>query len=316
MSDEVDQNTKNFQQRAEAAEAALREERRLSQQLRHQLFDLRNHLEASRWIKIGRQLGLTKLAPIIDQLKDKFLVGESDLSGFSGVSAPASGFAPGVFTMEATLQHLVAKGFRPKVILDIGAAKGYWSEFAHYFYPDAAFYMIDPLLESESRLQQLCATKPNFSYVLCAAGDVDGEISMSISADLDGSSLFSFNVNGTTDAPERIVPVYAIDSLLSSGKIAPPQFVKIDVQGYELNVLKGGQKLLETTEVFILEVSIFKFLPDMPVVHQVVDYMVQHNYVLYDIAGYLRRPYENDLGQLDLVFVRQDSPLYASTRWH
>jgi len=34
------------------------------------------------------------------------------------------------------------------------------------------------------------------------------------------------------------------------------------------------------------------------------------------VAGYLRRPYQSDLGQLDLVFVRQDSPLYASKRWH
>ena len=139
---------------------------------------------------------------------------------------------------------------------------------------------------------------------------------MSIASDLDGSSLFSFNVNGTTDAPERIVQVRTIDSLLATGKIAAPQLVKIDVQGYELKVLNGGTKLFETTEVFILEVSLFEFLPGMPIVHQVVDYMVRRHYVLYDVAGYLRRPYQSDLGQLDLVFVRQDSPLYASKRWH
>ena len=139
---------------------------------------------------------------------------------------------------------------------------------------------------------------------------------MSIAGDLDGSSLFSFNVNGTTNTPERMVPVRTIDSLLAEGKIAPPQLVKIDVQGYELNVLNGGTKLFETTEVFILEVSLFEFLPGMPVVHQVVDYMTRRHYVLFDIAGHLRRPHQADLGQLDLVFVRQDSPLCASKRWH
>jgi FkbM family methyltransferase len=307
-------DTSELKHRAERAEAALQEAERLTQHLHNQLVKLCNHLEASRWVKIGRRLGVTKLPLLIDQLKEKSLL--QDMPASTTASTGQGVPSPEVFSMEATLRHLVAKEFRPRVILDIGAAKGYWSEFAHYFYPDAAFYLIDPLVESEPRLRHLCATKQNFSYVLCAAGDTEGEQSMSIASDLDGSSLFSFNVNGTTDAPERMVQVRTVDSLLSEGKIAPPQLVKIDVQGYELNVLNGGGRLFETAEVFILEVSLFEFLPGMPVVHEVVDYMIRRQYVLYDIAGYLRRPYQADLGQLDLVFVRRDSPLYASKRWH
>lgn len=315
MSDRDGYDTRDFRHRAEAAEAALEEEKRLLEHLRRQLFQLCNRLEASRWIKIGRRLGLTKLALLIDHFKEKFSLNEV-VSAASTVSIAPGAVTPEAFTMEATLRHLVAKEFRPRVILDVGAAKGYWSEFAHYFYPDAAFYLIDPLVESEPRLQKLCAAKPRFSYVLCAAGEAEGELSMSIAGDLDGSSLFSFNVDGATRTPERMVPVRTIDSLLAEGKIAPPQLVKIDVQGYELKVLNGGAKLFETTEVFILEVSLFEFLPGMPVVHQVVDYMIRRHYVLFDIAGYLRRPYQADLGQLDLVFVRQDSPLCTSKRWH
>jgi len=309
-----EQDTSDLKHRAERAEAALQDAKQLTEHLRNQLFKLCNHLEASRWVKIGRRLGVTKLALLIDQFKQRPLL--QDMPASTTASAAHAVAPPEVFSMEATLRHLVAKEFRPRVILDIGAAKGYWSEFAHYFYPDAAFYLIDPLVESEPRLQHLCATKQNFSYLLCAAGEAEGQLPMSIASDLDGSSLFSFNVNGTTDAPERIVQVRTIDSLLATGKIAAPQLVKIDVQGYELKVLNGGTKLFETTEVFILEVSLFEFLPGMPIVHQVVDYMVRRHYVLYDVAGYLRRPYQSDLGQLDLVFVRQDSPLYASKRWH
>ena len=51
-----------------------------------------------------------------------------------------------------------------------------------------------------------------------------------------------------------------LDSLLASGELgAVPNFVKIDVEGYEKDVLSGAKKLLGRTEVFILECSLYRF---------------------------------------------------------
>ena len=43
--------------------------------------------------------------------------------------------------------------------------------------------------------------------------------------------------------------------------------------------------------------------------------MLQRGFYMFDLAGLLRRPFENDLGQIDIVFVKNDSPMIASNRW-
>jgi hypothetical protein len=111
------------------------------------------------------------------------------------------------------------------------------------------------------------------------------------------------------------VQIYRIDDLLAEGRLPTPQFVKMDLQGYEVKALDGGQILFETTEVFIIETSLFEFMPGLPLLHEVVGYMARHGYVVFDVAGHLRRPYQNDLGQVDLVFVKQNSPLRSSNQW-
>lgn len=222
-------------------------------------------------------------------------------------------FVPTPFRMDYTLDRLLKKGFKPKVVLDVGAAKGYWSEIATYFFLDARFYLIDPLPQNEPRLKELCAKIPRVKYHLCAVGDKPGQMQINLTPDLDGSSLLSFGVPPSADAP--MVPVVTIDSLLEQGLIEPPQMVKMDIQGYELIALNGGQKLFATAEVFILEVSLREFLPGMPVVHEVVDYMARRGYWIYDVAGYLHRPIDDNLGQLDLAFVKASSQILSSKRW-
>jgi len=227
------------------------------------------------------------------------------------VPPPTSPLAP--FRMEATLDHLVKKGFQPKVIFDVGAAKGYWSEVATYFFPNSEFYLVDALEANEPRLQELCAKHPNIHYFINAAGDQEGELVMNVTPDLDGSSLLSF---GRERQPEdQVVKVITLDSLLERGLAQPPQLVKMDVQGYELKALDGGQRLFETAEVFILEISLFEFMPGTPLFHEVVAYMAQRGYRVFDLAGFLHRPFEDDLGQVDLVFVRNHHPFVASNRW-
>jgi FkbM family methyltransferase len=282
--------------------------------------DLWTHVTASRWIKFGQMLGITQInqaiarAPHPDMLKA--IISEQANKAIFSIEQTLSEQAPArpeAFTMESTLFHLAKRGLKPKVILDVGAFKGYWSEYAQYFFPDANFYMIDPLKVNEARLQELCQKDTHFAYLRCAVGDVEGELIMNVTDDVAGSSLLAFDRDRLPQ--DEKVKIRTLDNLIAEGAILPPQLVKMDVQGYELKALDGGQRLFETTDVFILEVSMFEFMSEHPLAHQVIDYMAKRGYFLFDIAGYLRRPFENDLGQLDLVFAKDTSPLRSSNRW-
>lgn len=215
--------------------------------------------------------------------------------------------------MDKALDHLAAKGFSPAVVLDIGSAKGYWSLRAATRWKTAQFHMIDPLVESEPSLKEICQKHDRFHYLLMAVGNRTGTVTMNVTPDFDGSSALDYP--GADPARQRQIPLDTIDNLMAAGKLPPPQLVKIDVQGFEMQVLQGGQKLFESAEVFIIETNLYRFMPECPLLHEIVAYMAERGYRIFDFAGTLRRPYQNDLAQVDVVFVSEKSPLIASNRW-
>jgi hypothetical protein len=91
--------------------------------------------------------------------------------------------------------------------------------------------------------------------------------------------------------------------------------MKLDVQGAELRVLAGAGRLLTTTELLILEVSLYRFLAGAPIFHEVVAFMAERGFAVFDVAGLLRRPLDGSLAQVDLCFAREDGMLRASQRW-
>ncbi len=215
--------------------------------------------------------------------------------------------------MDQALDHLVERGYAPKVVLDIGSAKGYWSLRAGSRWKQAHFYMIDPLSESESSLQQIVQRDPRFHYLLTAVGETRGEITMNMTPDCDGSSALDYP--GADPSRQRRIPVESIDNLLTEGKIAPPDLVKIDVQGFEMHVLRGGAKMFDTANAFIIETNFYRFMPECPLAHEIIAHMTQNGYRMFDLAGSLRRPHQNDLAQIDIVFAREGGLLLNSDRW-
>jgi FkbM family methyltransferase len=215
--------------------------------------------------------------------------------------------------MDHALLHLREKGFRPGAVLDVGAAKGHWSRRAAALWPEAAFYLFDPLTESEPALRALSDGDPRFHHFLMALGRERATRRMNVASDPEASSLLDFP--GQDQTVQREVPVETVDGLLAAGRIPRPDLVKLDVQGYELEVLAGGTSLFRAPCVFVVEVSLFEFMPRCPLAHEVVAYFAERGYRVFDVAGLLRRPFQDDLGQMDLVFVPRESPLAAEPRW-
>ncbi len=216
--------------------------------------------------------------------------------------------------MHKALVHLRRKGFAPGVVADIGAAKGYWSFGAGKIFRDAEFYMFDPLDESEPNLRALCKSRKRYRYDLCAIGDEAGQCVINLTPDFDGSTLLDY-YEGNIDQVARTVPVKTLDALVESGELEQPNLIKIDVQGYEMKVLNGGLNTIANAEVVILEVNFFRFMPECPLVHEIIEKMASLGFIMFDIAGSLRRPFQEDLGQADFVFVCSSSPIVESNRW-
>lgn len=95
-----------------------------------------------------------------------------------------------------------------------------------------------------------------------------------------------------------------LDSLLKAHpEFEQAQLLKLDTQGYEIEILKGSPNLLKQVQVVLLEASLIPINKGAPLFSEVVEFMSNASFKLFDITSQLRRK-DRVLWQTDLLFVR------------
>lgn len=215
--------------------------------------------------------------------------------------------------MGAHLRYVKSLGFHPATVIDIGAADG--TPPLVETFPDAFHVLVEPLSEFEPQLRAL-VRKSRGVYRIAAANDTGHSVSLNVHTNhLHGSSLLKEEMGPAADGSTRLVPGLRLDDLLHELHLQGPILLKIDVQGAELIVLKGAPAVLQMTELLLLEVSFFNFLKDGPDFADVIQHMSGLGFAAYDIYGQCYRPLDGALAQVDVCFVRRDSPLRQDHRW-
>ena len=103
-----------------------------------------------------------------------------------------------------------------------------------------------------------------------------------------------------------------LDSVL--GAHSGIDLLKIDAQGYELEILGGAVRLLPSIQAIILEVSLIEINRGAPLANDVFAFMKRHGFVAYDVVEIHRRPLDGAMNQIDVMFVREDHALRADMR--
>ncbi|OGU06950.1 MAG: hypothetical protein A2X82_16280 [Geobacteraceae bacterium GWC2_55_20] len=195
-------------------------------------------------------------------------------------------------------------GFQPKTVVDVGVAKG--TPELYSTFPDSYFLLVEPLKEFESDLKSILKRYKG-SYVMAAAGSSPGQVTFNVHKNhLDGSSLYKESMGTEADGHEVTVQMVRIDDILKDKQLGGPYLIKVDTQGAELDALEGAKQVLLETDVVVLEVSMFQFMKGAPQFYDVVSYMKNHDFVAFDMVLGWNRPLENALGQIDIVFVKEN----------
>jgi FkbM family methyltransferase len=203
-------------------------------------------------------------------------------------------------------------GFCPATICDIGASDGRWSRKCLEVFPQARYFCVDPLDENRLYLAQLSAECPNVSYWHGCLGPKTGKAVLNV--DGDGSSILPGHW-GNPYGIQREIMIEALDNLIMRGVCLQPDLIKLDVQGYELEVLKGATSTVSKTQAIIVETSFFSFQSGMPVFHEVVEQFAENGFVVYDMLSLHLRPLDDAVGQTDLLFLQAVHPLRYSNKW-
>ena len=78
----------------------------------------------------------------------------------------------------------------------------------------------------------------------------------------------------------------------------------------------GAGHTLEFTTIILVEVSTQRIYEGNPLAQEVIAFLGGLGFCIYDIDSYVQRPYDRTLTQMDLVFVREASPLMDHVGWN
>lgn len=127
------------------------------------------------------------------------------------------------------------------VVFDIGANVGYFSLLAAVLTGrEGRVYAFEPLPRNVRYLCQHVALnhlENRVEVIEAAVSDRDGEAHFDLGA--------STAMGHLADSGEITVQMVCLDSMLEKGKLRPPDYMKVDVEGAEFEVLSGARHILE-----------------------------------------------------------------------
>jgi FkbM family methyltransferase len=201
--------------------------------------------------------------------------------------------------------RLKSFGYKPNIVIDIGAYVGAWTEQVLSLFPNAHFLLFEAQQSKIPNLDRLSQKHHNVSYnnVLLGAEQREKVVFFEMET---GSSVFEEN---TDYKRERItLPMTTLDLQLATVELKGSCLMKLDVQGSELEVLSGATKTLDHVDVILIEASVLAYNEGAPLINDIFAFMKQIGFVLFDICDE-KRLSSKILLQVDLIFVRENFSL-------
>jgi FkbM family methyltransferase len=210
----------------------------------------------------------------------------------------------------ASLEHAVVLRKLPKAgtVLDIGANKGQFSLEAIKWHPNAKLIAFEPL-ESERASLEYALEGLDIAVHPIALGEVDTTVQFNVSLSADCSSILeqtplqAETFPGTERVGQVDVPVRRLDHVLESSALVKPVICKIDVQGYELSVLRGFGDLLNDVDYLIVELTNIPFYDGAPNSADVVAFLAARGFKM--MGMYDMYTESNVALQADFIFGRR-----------
>jgi FkbM family methyltransferase len=215
-------------------------------------------------------------------------------------------------------QELRFKGYAPRTLLDIGAHVGSFTQGFVAAFPGCTPTLIEP----NPFCQEALADLP-YERHAAAASSESGKATLFLTKEWlqsTGSSLYRENTAFFRDEVviEHEVAKVRLDDLFRGRRF---DFVKIDTQGAELDVLIGGEAVLRQADYILVEVSLVEFNAGAPPAEAVFAMLTRMGFRQAMVTEFHRLQGVNDGGllQMDFLFereVRRPSQAYRYAPLH
>ena len=210
----------------------------------------------------------------------------------------------------AGVEHVrVLSGLDCRTVVDIGANRGQFSLVARQCHPQARVISFEPQPTAAAKFRAVFADDDRVTLHEVAIGPTPGNATIHVSRRDDSSSLLPITGTqvalfpGTAKADTATVRVAPLREFVSAEDIQPPAFLKLDVQGYELEALRGCEDLLDRFAYVYAECSFIELYGGQALADEVIAWLRERGFRLRGVHNM-----DYDRGgraiQADFLFAR------------
>lgn len=206
-------------------------------------------------------------------------------------------------------EHRKMLSSKLNTVVDIGANKGQFALAARRWAPCSRVIAFEPLSRPANIFDKVFEGDGKVTLHQSAIGPVASQSTMHVSTREDSSSLLPISAvqtamfPGTGEATTTTVAVATLDAFLNLGDLVAPALLKLDVQGYEYEALKGCESLLHAFDWVYCECSYVEFYAGQKLADEVIAWLEARGFSLEGKFNLTQDP-QGDIVQADFFFKR------------
>ena len=197
----------------------------------------------------------------------------------------------------------------PRTVIDVGANRGQFALDVEAVLPDTNVVSFEPMADAARAYRRLFAGNPLYSIWDCALGSSAGTSTLHVSGDDDSSSLLRIGAGQVALFPKsaeretQSVTVELMDNVIDPDQLVEPVFMKIDVQGYELEVLRGATQTLANVHWVYVECSFEELYEKQPLAGEITSWLHKRGFMLSGVGAVMQT--RGRIVQADLMFEKR-----------
>lgn len=200
------------------------------------------------------------------------------------------------------LRHVQNAGLRIDTVYDIGAWDGNWSRQTKFnAIPNANFFLFEANPAYAENLN-----RTGFKNFCGVALSNPGRASVEFyNGTNTGDSYYKETTKFYDNQGSITLPCITLDEVKQSANLPVPQFIKIDTQGSELDILSGADSFIKDVDLIYTECPIVRYNAGAPNIQEYLDFFKQREFIPIDVLEIHRG--EATLIQIDIMFMKKES---------
>lgn len=203
--------------------------------------------------------------------------------------------------LKIILARLQQNGLKINTVYDIGACQGDWSKEIKPHIPGADFF----LFEANPAYDQILL-QTGFPYLCGKALSNPGREKVDFyNGTNTGDSYYKENTVWYENQTAIQLPCTTIDELIAKFALPPANFIKLDTQGSELDILAGAAGIINSVDLVLTECPIISYNKGAPNINDYLEYFKSNNFI--PVGMIEEHVIEATLVQLDILFMRKET---------